>query len=159
MNADAIQLVLITITAVLFVVWIWSARYQISHPYRDRQPWAIWVATLLPVFAVVLVVRTAVAEPSYIPSSSMVPTLFPGDYILIKKYAYGLRLPLSAGIIVAGRKPRRGDVVVFYPPDRSKGYYVKRIVGFAWRSVGLFGRALADQRRSGQLSRGSGCLD
>ncbi len=129
MNADAIQWLLIGITSLLFVIWVFTAQAQIAHPYRDRAPWASWVATFLPIFLIVLVVRTVVAEPSYIPSASMAPTLLPGDYIVIKKYAYGLRLPLSSKVISSGRKPQRGDVVVFYPPDRSKGYYVKRIVG------------------------------
>ncbi len=143
MNANTIQLLLVVITGLLFLVWVLTAQAQIAHPYREHPPWAPWVRTLLLVFFTVLVVRTAVVEPSYIPSASMVPTLFEGDYILVQKYAYGVRAPLSSKPLISGRPLQRGDVVVFYPPHRGRGYYVKRVVGLPGDHLQYAGGQLA----------------
>ena len=142
MNANTIQLLLVAITSVLFVVWLLTVQAQITHPYREQPPWTPWVRTLLLVFAAVLVVRTAVVEPSYIPSSSMLPTLLEGDYILVKKYTYGVRPPLSSQPITRGRSPQRGDIVVFYPPRRERGYYVKRVIGLPGDELAYLGGRL-----------------
>ncbi len=77
----------------------------------------------------VLVLRSFVFEPFRIPSDSMMPTLLDGDFIIVNKYAYGLRLPVINQKIVPIGEPQRGDVVVFrYPPDPSINY-IKRLVG------------------------------
>jgi signal peptidase I len=87
-----------------------------------RQPW-------FPVILVVFVVRSFVVEPFKIPSGSMVPTLLVGDFILVNKYEYGLRLPITNTKITEGRPLQRGDVVVFrYPKDESVDY-IKRVIG------------------------------
>ena len=69
-----------------------------------------------PVLAAVLFLRSFVAEPFRIPSSSMMPSLLIGDFILVNKFAYGLRLPITNKKFVSIGEPRRGDVVVFRPP-------------------------------------------
>lgn len=82
-----------------------------------------------PILLAVLLLRSFLAEPFRIPSASMAPTLEVGDFILVDKYAYGLRLPvLDAKVLEVGR-PQRGDVVVFrYPPDPGQDF-IKRVVG------------------------------
>jgi signal peptidase I len=65
------------------------------------------------VLAIVLILRSFIAEPYKIPSSSMMPNLLIGDFILVNKFAYGLRLPISNTKIVPFGEPKRGDVVVF----------------------------------------------
>ena len=76
-----------------------------------------------------LVLRSFVAEPFRIPSASMTPTLEIGDFILVNKYAYGLRLPVLDHKVMELGSPERGDVVVFrYPPDTTQDY-IKRVVG------------------------------
>jgi signal peptidase I len=75
-----------------------------------------WARSLFPVVLVVLVLRTFVAEPFRIPSGSMMPTLDVGDFILVNKFAYGLRLPAFNNKVVSIGEPKRGDVVVFRWP-------------------------------------------
>ncbi|NRO97371.1 signal peptidase I [Paraburkholderia sp. NMBU_R16] len=95
-----------------------------------RQPWWLeYTASFFPVILVVFLVRSFVVEPFKIPSGSMVPTLLVGDFILVNKYDYGLRLPIVNTKITAGRPLARGDVVVFrYPKDESVDY-IKRVIG------------------------------
>jgi signal peptidase I len=95
-----------------------------------RQPWWLeYTASFFPVILVVFVVRSFVVEPFKIPSGSMVPTLLVGDFILVNKYEYGLRLPITNTKITEGRPVQRGDVVVFrYPKDESVDY-IKRVIG------------------------------
>ena len=79
--------------------------------------------------AVLLIVRSFMFEPYRIPSDSMMPTLLDGDFILVNKYAYGLRLPVTQEKVLDVGAPQRGDVAVFrYPPDPGVNY-VKRVVG------------------------------
>lgn len=84
--------------------------------------------SFFPVLAVVLVLRSFIVEPFQIPSSSMVPTLEIGDYILVNKFAYGLRLPVLQTKIVEVGEPQRGDVMVFFPPNDNR-YFIKRVIG------------------------------
>lgn len=83
------------------------------------------------VFFIVLVVtlfRSLLYEPFQIPSGSMRPTLHPGDYVLINKHAYNIRMPIVERNLIRRKKPRRGDVVVFYPPG-SRRHFIKRVLG------------------------------
>ena len=95
-----------------------------------REPW--WVEysrSFFPVLFVVLVLRSFIAEPFRIPSGSMMPTLLVGDFILVNKFTYGLRLPVLHTKVLDLGEPRRGDVVVFrFPRDPSMDY-IKRIIG------------------------------
>src|SRR5690606_24240085 len=90
---------------------------------------------LFPIIFIVLVLRSFLAEPFRIPSSSMMPTLLVGDFILVNKFAYGIRLPVINTKIIDVGAPERGDVVVFRypgmgPDDPTAGAdYIKRIVG------------------------------
>jgi signal peptidase I len=113
----------------------------------------IWevVRTWGPAILTVLLIRSMIAEPFRIPSGSMVPTLAIGDHILVTKYSYGIRLPLTRLPITELKAPDRGDVVVFVFPDSDdtateywfdlpikpfKTYdYVKRVVGLPGDSI------------------------
>ena len=88
-----------------------------------------YAKSFFPVLAFVLVLRSFLYEPFQIPSSSMVPTLQVGDYILVNKFNYGLRLPVTRTKIWDVSSPERGDVMVFYPPHANKTYYIKRVIG------------------------------
>ena len=84
---------------------------------------------LFPIIFIVLVLRSFLAEPFRIPSSSMMPTLLVGDFILVNKFAYGIRLPVIDTKVIEVDNPQRGDVMVFrYPSDPSINY-IKRVVG------------------------------
>ncbi|WP_296404140.1 signal peptidase I [Psychrobacter sp.] len=88
-----------------------------------------WAHDYFPVLAVVLVVRSFIVEPFNIPSSSMVPTLYTGDFVAVNKYSYGIRLPLTYNKVINTGNPEHGDVVVFRFPEDPKIYYIKRIIG------------------------------
>jgi len=94
-----------------------------------REPRLVeYARSFFPVLAIVLVLRSFLAEPYQIPSESMVPTLEVGDFILVNKYAYGLRLPVLGTKILDVGEPRRGDVMVFIPPHDPR-YFIKRVIG------------------------------
>jgi signal peptidase I len=101
-----------------------------------RQPWWLeYSASFFPVILVVFVVRSFIVEPFKIPSGSMVPTLLVGDFILVNKFEYGLRLPIINTKLNEGKPLTRGDVVVFrYPKDESVDY-IKRVIGLPGDTV------------------------
>lgn len=88
-----------------------------------------YARSFFPVLAAVFILRSFLFEPFQIPSSSMVPTLQVGDYILVNKFTYGLRLPVLRDKVVDFGQPERGDVMVFFPPHLNKTYFIKRVVG------------------------------
>jgi signal peptidase I len=133
--------VLLLITVVTGLVWgldVWLLRPQRAAAARaaGRDPAAIaepgtvdYARSFFPVALVVLALRSFVFEPFRIPSDSMMPTLLDGDFIIVNKYAYGLRLPVLNRKVVATGEPQRGDVVVFrYPLDPGTNF-IKRLVG------------------------------
>jgi len=106
-----------------------SEAYRNAREALLREPAAMeWGGSFFPVLALVLVLRSFVAEPFVIPSGSMIPTLEVGDYILVNKYTYGLRLPVLGTKVVDLGEPARGDVMVFVPPHQPN-YFIKRVVG------------------------------
>ena len=133
--------VLLGITVLTGAVWavdaLWlaprraaAARRAGKDPAGFSEPGTVdYARSFFPVALVVLLLRSFVFEPFRIPSDSMMPTLLDGDFIIVNKYAYGLRLPVINRKIVAMGEPQRGDVVVFrYPPDPSINF-IKRLVG------------------------------
>lgn len=85
--------------------------------------------SFFPVLLLVLVIRSFLAEPFRIPSGSMMPTLLVGDFVLVNKFSYGLRLPVLNQKVVELGKPQRGDVVVFRYPPNPQVDYIKRVIG------------------------------
>ncbi len=87
------------------------------------------VCSFFPVILIVFLLRSFLVEPFKIPSSSMVPTLLVGDFILVNKFTYGIRLPVANKKVVQLSNPQRGDVMVFRYPDDPSLDYIKRVVG------------------------------
>lgn len=87
-----------------------------------------YAKSFFPVLLIVLVLRSFLVEPFQIPTGSMIPTLEVGDFILVNKYAYGVRLPVLGTKLVDVADPERGDVMVFIPPHVNS-YYIKRVIG------------------------------
>ncbi len=84
--------------------------------------------SFFPVLALVFFLRSFVIEPFQIPSESMVPTLEVGDFIAVNKFAYGIRLPVFRTKVIPVGEPKRGDVMVFFPPHEDR-YFIKRVIG------------------------------
>jgi signal peptidase I len=91
--------------------------------------WSDFSRSMFPVLAVVLIVRSFIIEPFQIPSGSMLPTLKIGDFIVVSKFSYGLRLPVLGTKVLPVAEPQRGDVVVFKYPKNPSVNYIKRLVG------------------------------
>src|SRR5215470_19542421 len=95
-----------------------------------REPAIVeYARSFFPVLLLILLFRSFLAEPFKIPSGSMMPTLLVGDFILVNKFAYGLRLPVLNTKILSVGEPRRGDVFVFRYPENPKEDYIKRVIG------------------------------
>ena len=99
-----------------------------------------YARSFFPVLLLVFVIRGFVAEPYQIPSESMLPTLEVGDFILVNKYAYGLRMPVFKEKLLSVGEPARGDIMVFVPPHDHR-YFIKRVIGIPGDRV-----AYADKR-------------
>jgi len=110
---------------------------------KAEEPWYVeYSKSFFPVLIIVLVLRSFVAEPFRIPSGSMMPTLLVGDFILVNKFSYGLRLPVLHSKITAGDDPERGDVIVFRYPKNPSVDYIKRIVGLPGDHVAYYNKQL-----------------
>ncbi len=95
-----------------------------------NEPWWVeYAKSFFPVILVVFLLRSFVVEPFKIPSGSMIPTLHVGDFILVNRYTYGLRLPIVNKKVVEVNDPQRGDVMVFHYPEDPSVDYIKRVVG------------------------------
>jgi signal peptidase I len=109
---------------------------QVSQPDEavverlNKEPLLVeYGKSFFPVLAIVLVLRSFLVEPFQIPSGSMKPTLEVGDFILVNKFAYGIRLPVLDTKIIEVDDPQRGDVMVFRYPSDPNINYIKRVVG------------------------------
>ncbi|KVV40811.1 S26 family signal peptidase [Burkholderia territorii] len=106
-----------------------AARQALIDAKLERPPWLQWTAGLFSVLGPIYVIQSFALEPMRIPSGSMMPTLMPGDYVLVDKFHYGVRLPIIGIRLTTGHALERGDIVVFrYPVDPTENY-VKRVVG------------------------------
>ncbi|MEX0738010.1 MAG: signal peptidase I [Pseudohongiella sp.] len=126
------SLVLVVLVAICGFIWLLDAllfaraRKEASEP---GEPVIVeYAKSFFPVLFIVLMLRSFLVEPFQIPSGSMIPTLEVGDFILVNKYHYGLRLPVVGTKIVANNEPERGEVMVFIPPH-DDSYFIKRVVG------------------------------
>ena len=108
-----------------------------------KEPWWIeYPKSFFPVILIVFLLRSFVVEPFKIPSGSMIPTLLVGDFILVNKYTYGIRLPVINKKIISINEPERGDVMVFRYPDDPSVDYIKRVVGLPGDKIAYEGKRL-----------------
>jgi len=160
MNFDFATLM---VTAVLITGVIWLIDIYVWRPKRHqaaenlkqqgvedkiisntiKEPLMVeYARSFFPVILAVLVLRSFLVEPFRIPSGSMMPTLLAGDFILVNKYTYGIRLPVLNSKVVELGNPERGDVVVFRYPKNPSVDYIKRVVGLPGDTISYFGKQL-----------------
>ena len=112
-----------------------SEPYQTAVARASKEPVLVeYAKSFFPLLAFVFVLRSFLVEPFQIPSESMVPTLEVGDFIAVNKFAYGIRMPVFRNKIIPIGDPKRGDVVVFFPPNEER-YFIKRLVGLPGDTV------------------------
>jgi len=101
-----------------------------------------YARSFFPIFLFVLVLRSFIVEPFRIPSASMMPTLLIGDFILVNKYDYGIRLPVLNLMVIQNKTPQRGDIVVFRYPLDPKIPFIKRVVGLPGDHIAYYDKTL-----------------
>lgn len=124
---------LILFIALVVTGGIWLLDALLFKRGRDkgaREPLLVeYAKSFFPVILIVFALRSFLVEPFKIPSGSMMPTLLIGDFILVNKYTYGIRLPVINKKVIQLNNPERGDVMVFrYPADPGLDY-IKRVIG------------------------------
>ena len=85
--------------------------------------------SFFPILLAVFIIRSFIVEPFKIPSGSMMPTLIPGDFIVVNKFSYGIRFPVWNKTLINLGKPNRGDISVFHYPKNPSIDYIKRVIG------------------------------
>ena len=128
MNFALIMFALLVVTG---AVWLLD-RFFLKRrraPGKAEPWWIDYARSYVPVIVIVLVLRSFVGEPFRIPSGSMLPTLLVGDFILVNKFTYGIRLPILNVKLIDVNTPRRGEIMVFRYPENPSLDYIKRVVG------------------------------
>jgi signal peptidase I len=172
----SIEPALVFATVISGIVWALYALFSRKSATKNaennaqKEPLMVdYARSFFPIFLFVLLLRAFVVEPFRIPSGSMMPTLLVGDFILVNKFAYGLRAPITKTKFVEVSDPERGDVVVFRYPSNPRLDYIKRLVGLpgdriAYKDKTLYvnGKAMPQTTigayepvGSGERSRGS----
>ncbi len=151
MNID-FALVLVVLTSASGFVWLVdSLLFRQKRMDREvqtstdtpREPVLVeYSRSLFPVLLIVLVFRSFLFEPFKIPSGSMIPTLLVGDFIVVNKFAYGVRLPVLNSKIFSTGSPQRGDVVVFRYPEDTSINFIKRAVGLPGDTIAYHDKQL-----------------
>ena len=143
------ETILVVLTLLTGVVWLLdklflAKRRAARNGLLDEEPVLVdYSRAFFPVLAVVLILRSFIAEPYKIPSASMMPNLLIGDFILVNKFTYGLRLPINNRKFVSLGEPKRGDVVVFKPPHDPENNWIKRIIGLPGDRIAFQGNTLS----------------
>ncbi len=144
MNFELILVIITAITGVIVLVdkVLWRDRRE-KASITIKEPIIIeYSRSLFPVFLIVLVLRSFIIEPFKIPSASMYPTLQVGDFIVVSKFDYGIKLPVTQKKIIPIGLPERGDVAVFRFPEDPSIDYIKRIIGLPGDTISYIDRVV-----------------
>jgi len=158
MNFALILFLLLMATGAIWMVdQFWLSKMRAADA---PDPW--WVeygASFFPVILVVFLLRSFLVEPFKIPSGSMIPTLLVGDFILVNKYTYGIRLPVLNKKVIDIGTPQRGDVMVFRYPDNPSLDYIKRVIGLPGDKIAYLNKRLTINGQEIQLKKAEDYLD
>ena len=123
-----IMVIVLTITGLIWLYDIFVLRKK--RAANTKEPLLVeYSKSFFPVIFLVFFIRSFIAEPFKIPSGSMMPTLLAGDFILVNKFSYGIRVPILNYTMIEVSQPKRGDVFVFHYPPKPSIDYIKRVVG------------------------------
>ena len=158
MNFALILFLLLVATGLIWLLdHFWLKKRRAADA---KDPW--WVeygASFFPVTLVVFLLRSFLVEPFKIPSGSMIPTLLVGDFILVNKYVYGIRLPVINKKVIDLGTPQRGDVMVFRYPDNPSLDYIKRVVGVPGDKITYLNKRLSINGKEITLQKAADYLD
>lgn len=153
---DMLSFELFMLLLLLFTGSIWLADhffFRKKRPAEAAEPEVVdYARSFFPVILAVFLLRSFLVEPFKIPSGSMMPTLLKGDFILVNKFTYGIRLPVLGTKVVEVNNPQRGDVMVFHYPENPTVNYIKRVVGvpgdlIEYRGKQLFINGVAQEQK------------
>jgi len=145
------------VTGIIWGGYLLSLKLSKIDPATQKEPLLVEYAhSFFPIVFIVLILRSFIAEPFRIPSGSMMPTLLVGDFILVNKYTYGIRVPVLHTKIVELNTPERGDIVVFRFPKQPEVDYIKRVVGVPGDRVAYYKKKVyINGKLAKQVSLGS----
>ncbi|WWP01294.1 MAG: signal peptidase I [Candidatus Dasytiphilus stammeri] len=133
--AHTLALILAIGTLITGLMWTldkWkspSNNQSTQGQFHTTNKWMKTAVDLFPVLLVVFLVRSFILEPFHIPSGSMMPTLLIGDFIMVEKFAYSIKNPITQNTLIKTGHPNRGDIVVFQYPQNTHLDYIKRVIG------------------------------
>ncbi|MDK2124235.1 signal peptidase I [Parachitinimonas caeni] len=128
LTLSAVLLIFVVASGIIAAIekFMLAPKRAASSPQPD---WVEYGSGLFPILLVVFLLRSFLIEPFQIPSSSMRPGLVVGDFILVNKFTYGIRVPVLNNILISVNKPAHGDVMVFINPKNTSQNYIKRVIG------------------------------
>ena len=114
---------------VVLVDWLWQ-RAAYGNADRGKLPTLIeYCRSFFPIFFIVLILRSFLFQPFRVPTGSLEPSIMPGDFILVKQFAYGVKMPVWNNTLFGKSGPQRGDIALFSYPVNPKLTFVKRVIG------------------------------
>jgi signal peptidase I len=142
MNFALIMFVLLVVTGAMWMLDHFLLRKR-RAPEAPEPWWIEYPKSFFPVILIVFLLRSFLVEPFKIPSGSMLPTLLIGDFILVNKFTYGVRIPIANVKVMDVNQPQRGEVMVFRYPENPSLDYIKRVVGVPGDKVSYQNKRLA----------------
>jgi len=156
MNFPLVLLILLVVTGGIWLLDYFVLRHRRVFGSTEEPWWVEYPKSFFPIILIVFSLRSFLVEPFKIPSGSMIPTLLIGDFILVNKYTYGIRLPVANLKIIDMNEPQRGEVMVFRFPEDPSIDYIKRVIGVPGDMVTYRNKQLSINDVPVQLEQGGG---